>query len=331
MTILHLAGDLSSRKYYRLLNNQTLNSFILQIAEPFNDQDTSSHPFLSAQRLFKSLGVPVPEIVAMHGETGWILQVDLGDEMLQQNPCREHYAQALTHLMAINCNSLNHREGQVHFRQVFDREKFQFEMAHTERYLLKEYFQFSQADTFTHLTQTLTEYLSARPRFLAHRDYHSRNLMLQNDQVFVIDFQDARMGPLSYDMVSLVWDPYVSLSASFQEECVDAWIKMLRNKIQAADVSELAFLRDPLQVEELRHLEIPRMKVQRLLKACGSYASFFVIKGRQDFLHCIRPTLKEVGVTLTELVKTQWHSESDEKLLDFVSSLLDLDEPIIKE
>ena len=53
--------------------------------------------------------------------------------------------------------------------------------------------------------------LAAEPRVLCHRDYHSRNLMLHDDRLYIIDFQDARMGPDTYDLVSLLRDSYVDL------------------------------------------------------------------------------------------------------------------------
>src|SRR6185312_10810347 len=65
-------------------------------------------------------------------------------------------------------------------------------------------------DEFQRICKTLDE----QPKFVCHRDYHSRNLMLKLGRIYVIDFQDARLGPLQYDLVSLVHDSYVNLSST---------------------------------------------------------------------------------------------------------------------
>lgn len=325
--ITHLTGDLSSRNYYRILNNKTLISYILQQAEQFDDANTTKHPFLSAQRLFKSIGVPVPAILATHGAKGWILQEDLGNSMLQQDIKEKYYDQAVLNMAKIHCKSFSYQHQQPHFEQSFDTEKLQAEMLHTHKYLLGAYFKLDTQETeFLAMVQDLTAYLAQRPRFMVHRDYHSRNLMIHSDQVYVIDFQDARMGPLSYDLVSLVWDPYVQLSTTFKNHCLSEWTKSILSIAQNTAHRSLDVIKDKQFMDEVLKLEVPRMKVQRLLKACGSYAAFFTLRGRKDFLHCIRPSLEEVHLSLGELVESQHAVKSEKKLLAFIESILENDE-----
>ena len=66
----------------------------------------------------------------------------------------------------------------------------------------------------------IVEELAAEPRVLCHRDYHSRNLMLHDGQLYIIDFQDARMGPDTYDLVSLLRDSYVDLTEAQVDELI---------------------------------------------------------------------------------------------------------------
>ena len=66
----------------------------------------------------------------------------------------------------------------------------------------------------------LIEALASEPRVLCHRDYHSRNLMLHDEQLYIIDFQDARMGPDTYDLVSLLRDSYVDLPEQTVDELI---------------------------------------------------------------------------------------------------------------
>lgn len=67
--------------------------------------------------------------------------------------------------------------------------------------------------------------LAARPRVLVHRDYHARNLMMHSQRMFIIDIQDARMGPASYDVASLISDPYTTLSDELASEMVERFIE----------------------------------------------------------------------------------------------------------
>ena len=68
--------------------------------------------------------------------------------------------------------------------------------------------------------RAIVETLAAEPRVLCHRDYHSRNLMLHDGRLYIIDFQDARMGPDTYDLVSLLRDSYVDLPEQTVDELI---------------------------------------------------------------------------------------------------------------
>jgi aminoglycoside/choline kinase family phosphotransferase len=76
--------------------------------------------------------------------------------------------------------------------------------------------------------RVLAEELAAEPRVLCHRDYHSRNLMLHRGELYIIDFQDARLGPDTYDLVSLVRDSYVDLTESAADELIAYFIALKR-------------------------------------------------------------------------------------------------------
>ena len=85
----------------------------------------------------------------------------------------------------------------------------------------------------------LVEKLAAEPRVLCHRDYHSRNLMLHDGQLYIIDFQDARMGPDTYDLVSLLRDSYVDLPEQTVDELI-AYFLALKGQTATARPSSAA-------------------------------------------------------------------------------------------
>jgi len=121
--------------------------------------------------------------------------------------------------------------------------------------------------------------LAARPRVLTHRDYHARNLMMHDGRMFIIDFQDARLGPASYDVASLLSDPYSVLSRDAAKELAAEFVGM---KAQS---------RVPLGDPEEFENELQLMTVQRMLKAVGTYASQ-AVAGNEIYLPFIRPAVE---------------------------------------
>jgi aminoglycoside/choline kinase family phosphotransferase len=102
--------------------------------------------------------------------------------------------------------------------------------------------------------------LAARPRLLCHRDFHSRNLMLWQGRQYIIDYQDARMGPQTYDLASLLRDPYVELSEELIAELYDYFMEKKRPSLAT----------DQWRAEMRQEFEL--MTVQRIVKAIGTYA-----------------------------------------------------------
>jgi hypothetical protein len=122
----------------------------------------------------------------------------------------------------------------------------------------------------------LARELAERPRVFCHRDYHSRNLMLHRDEVYVVDFQDARMGPVTYDLASLVYDSYIQHSPE--------WIRHMENLF-------FTYRPDP----QTQRYEYPRMCLQRNLKALGTFGYQTTKLGREFYLQFTGPTLQYVA------------------------------------
>jgi aminoglycoside/choline kinase family phosphotransferase len=283
--ISRLAGDASSRSYYRIsVKNPDLTSCILQTAEPFPGISALDHPFLAMQSRLQKWGVRVPEVLGWESEKGWIVLEDLGDVSLQDDFRVEYYEAAIREIHTWTLKSQTDFRPLLHYRQTFDWTKLNFEMEFMAEHLCQRLLG-ADAQRFLALVRDNTEYLVDRPRFLCHRDYHARNLMIKDGQPYVIDFQDARMGPVTYDIASLLWDPYVRLSELNKAQLLTYW----RQGLDAHEETRL-----PADWET----ELERMKVQRLLKACGSYASFYNLKGRRDYLPSVRPAMTDVLVSL---------------------------------
>ena len=127
--------------------------------------------------------------------------------------------------------------------------------------------------------------LAAEPRVLCHRDYHSRNLMLHAEQLYIIDFQDARMGPDTYDLVSLLRDSYVDLPDQTVEDLIAYFLAIQGQTNQAV---------------EFRH-RFDMMALQRNLKALGTFGYQTTARRNPVYIQYIPRTLRYVRNNLDNL------------------------------
>lgn len=284
--VVPLAGDASSRRYSRLISGA--KSWVLMEWEPF-DPDTYS--LLSVQKHFKKNYVLVPEVVAASGEHGIILYEDLGDITLEQefyktrNPygVLGFYRMAIDELLKIHLMASKDRSPCVAFQYEFDVEKLSWEL----NFMRKHFFEgvLSYKELSSELEEEfvkLTTLLQQKNKFIQHRDYHSRNIMVFENKVRVIDFQDARLGLVQYDLVSLLRDAYVPVPQSLEQELLDYYLYRAKTDFnQEWNRDEFNYL---YEVQSL----------QRLLKAVGSFASFWMLRNDRRYLKYIHGTMQRV-------------------------------------
>ena len=132
----------------------------------------------------------------------------------------------------------------------------------------------------------MTTELAGEPRVLCHRDYHSRNLMLHVGRLYVIDFQDARMGPDTYDLASLLRDSYVDLSEDRVDELIHVFLKLRGEKAATADGA----------AEFRRRFDL--MSIQRNLKALGTFGHQTTSRNNPVYIQYIPRTLSYVRTNL---------------------------------
>lgn len=292
-----LAGDASSRKYYRIISGN--QSRVLMYWEPFTD--VQNYPFLNVQRHFHRNEVRVPQVEAVAPELGVVLLEDLGDMTLErkfwENQNQEmsypFYAQAIDELIKIHfAASKPVTPPSICQTTQFDTAKFMWEMNYAREHFLEKVGGVKYNDAEAAALQKeflfICETLDHQPKFVCHRDYHSRNLMLKLGKIQVIDFQDARTGPIQYDLVSLVHDSYVDLN----EDSI-RWIKN-DYLTKAGQFGPKGAIRPDF--EEIFRIQL----IQRCFKACGSFSSFFNTRGDQRYLKYIKPTATLVEKTLRE-------------------------------
>jgi aminoglycoside/choline kinase family phosphotransferase len=221
-----LAGDASDRSYYRVFLDE--GSLVLSLMPtPFEPESLS---FLDVARLFAEIPVRIPAIHHVSGEEGILLLEDLGDDLLQgvvkeasSGRKRELYREAISILARLQRRGSELRNGDyLPYRLAFDEEKLRTELEFFARHFLSGFrgasLRAEDLEVLDGAFLRIASDLACLPRVLCHRDYHVRNLMVVEGELVVIDFQDARMGPASYDLVSLLRDSYAEHDPEFVTE-----------------------------------------------------------------------------------------------------------------
>ncbi|MDQ3069050.1 MAG: phosphotransferase [Acidobacteriota bacterium] len=290
--VVPLTGDASDRRYFRVLPREGAAYVMAVHAQPF---DPKALPFINVADLFTTMEVPVPAILGHAADLGVLALEDLGDVTLQANlgtATHEQYAAQYREAVGI-IERIQRRGAELKsikylpYQIQFDSTKLMWELEFFFRHFLEGYrgATLSPAER-TALTEEFTaivEELAAEPTVLCHRDYHSRNLMVRDGNIFVIDFQDARMGPDTYDLVSLLRDSYVDLPERTVEELI-------------ADFLALRGGRDDATAFKAR---FDLMALQRNLKALGTFGYQTLARGNTVYIQYIPRTLAYAQINLT--------------------------------
>lgn len=289
-SILPLAGDASSRRYYRVVSGN--NSWVLLRWEPV--AQPQNYPFLSIQKHLQQNKINVPNIFETDFTEGLYLLEDLGDltlerkfwENLHQENVLPFYKVTIDQLVILHRLSLdkkNHSECTA-YSVKFDTEKFKWELNYTLTYLFKTFLKQSlkNEDALQKEFEALSQLLANAPSVLSHRDFHSRNLMIKSNKIYFIDFQDARLGPPQYDLVSLLNDSYVHLSPASQEELIDYYLALFPEAIKMYSSKK----------EFLYYYNLQTL--QRCFKACGTFAAIQAQRSDSRYLKYLPHTLPKV-------------------------------------
>lgn len=301
--IFQLAGDASARRYYRVVAGE--DSWVLMVWEPFKND--GNYPFLSVLEHFAKHGVAVPRVGGLSPEEGLVLLEDLGDLTLErkfwenqsQQQAVPFYRQTIDELIKMHYPATFDRNNCTAFKLEFDVEKLLWEMNYGREHLLVGLCgaKLSDADkreldtVFTKICTTLHE----EPKFIAHRDYHSRNVMIKHGKARIIDFQDARLGSVQYDLVSLLRDSYVNMDEPMSRELIGYYLDRRREFAKTLDSRHS--LEDPSLERFMRIYEV--QTIQRCFKACGSFASFYNTRSDTRYLKYIASTLQTVKKALS--------------------------------
>jgi N-acetylmuramate 1-kinase len=292
--VVPLTGDASDRRYFRVLLPDAASIVLSLHAAAFEFEKL---PFVNVARLLSRMPVPIPAVLGHADDLGVLALEDLGDVTLQAHlgaaTPADHaalYRQAVALIATLQRRGAELESSDyLPYTVAFDVEKLTWELDFFIKHFIEAYrgvviSPAAREELRVQFAVVVTA-LAAEPRVLCHRDYHSRNLMLHDSQLYIIDFQDARMGPDTYDLASLLRDSYVDLPEPTVSELLAYFLAL---KGQSGDQSAFR-----------RRFDI--MALQRNLKALGTFGYQTTARRNPVYIQYIPRTLRYVRDNLTNL------------------------------
>lgn len=276
------SADASFRRYFRITDAE--KTFIVMDAPPEKEDCT---PFVNIAKLLLDYGLNTPKVLHQDLEQGFLLLSDLGDTVflskLNNNTVDEMYLSAMQALLQMQKNTTPNLP-------LYDETLLRSELNLFPEWYLSKQLNISISDEqekVLHQTfDILIENALEQPQVCVHRDFHSRNLMVnENDAAFpgIIDFQDAVVGAVTYDLVSLLKDCYID----WPREKVEGWVKYFYKETKALGiVSNINF------ETFLRWFDL--MGLQRHLKVAGIFSRLKKRDGKTGYLKDIPRTMDYV-------------------------------------
>ena len=311
-----LAGDASSRRYYRArLSSPTAPRSLVVMelsgsALPLSSEELAVFsepltelPFLNVHRFFKSIGARVPELYGHWVEEGLLLLEDLGDlclwDRVQELPAAEvlkWYEKAIDQLLLIQVEGTRKRDDScIAFMQRFDFRLYMWEFDHFIEYGLEKRPGVDLSEVEKKLLRATFAMISRRlesaPPCLNHRDFHSWNLMVHEGGIAVIDFQDALLAPPQYDLASLLNDRETDsvIRPDLENRLVDYYLG------KREEMGETRADRDEFLERYLLSA------LQRDFKVVGRFHYLDLVKGKPGYKKYLPPTLSRIKRNLEKL------------------------------
>ena len=298
--ILPIAASGSARKYYRIFTERR------SMIGTYSENTEENKAFLAFSKHFHDLGLNVPEVFAVNKEKTCYLQSDFGDDnlfahvqkslMANVGPSTgsetlislgenviELYKKALKHLVRFQC--IGHQGldySKAYPTECFDRQGILDDLNYFKYYFVKphEEIEFNEARLGKDF-EAFADFVSQAPcDFFMYRDFQSRNIMVKDNELYFIDFQGGRKGPLNYDVVSLLYQVKAQMPQSTRDELIQYYKEELKPFVNP---NEVKF-----------DLYQPYFVYLRLLQVLGAYGFRGLIQKKSHFIESIPFALKEL-------------------------------------
>ncbi len=269
IALLPASSDASFRSYWRTVGAQPER--IVMDAPPERED---LGPWLEVGRRLRGAGLNAPQVLAQNLDDGFLLLSDLGNRLLlpalDELSVNPHYQAAMQSLLRMQC-AIDSSD-----LPAYDERRLVSEMELLPTWFLQRHLGIDiaceQWDVIEVAFRSLVISAQAQPPVFVHRDFHSRNLMLTDVGLGIIDFQDAVRGPITYDLVSLLRDCYVE----WPRAQVEAWVEQYRQQAVAAGLTAADAARF------LRWFDL--MGLQRHIKVLGIFCRLWYRDGKAGYL-----------------------------------------------
>jgi N-acetylmuramate 1-kinase len=294
-----LKGDASNRSYYRV--GTAPESWVVmempldaskKSEEASKGEPPKELPFVNVHRYLEKLGVRVPRILRYDEPAGMMVLEDLSDvtfeAALEGGRNNEAlYTRAVDLLARLRAEAERKPDTEcLAFTRAFDEDLYDWELHHFREWGLEVWSgkkpTESERAELDRTFRDIAKQLAAAPRGFTHRDYQSRNIMVKNGELVVIDFQDALQGPRQYDLVALLRDSYVELDRGFVDTMLDRYIATF-SQVTGERIDAKSF-----------KAFFDLLTIQRKLKDAGRFEFINRVKGNPGFLVSIPASLRYV-------------------------------------
>ncbi|MEB8430822.1 phosphotransferase [Cocleimonas sp. KMM 6892] len=282
-TIEVASADASFRRYFRVSNIDAMENGTTYIAMDAPPEQEDCTPFIDVTTRLRNAAVHAPEIIKQDLEQGFLLLEDFGNtpylDKLNDDTADQLYGDALKCLIKI-------QQANTDGLPEYDDALLLQEMQLMPEWFLSRHLDIAPTDEqqkiIDRTLHSITAVVLQQPQVFVHRDYHSRNLMItENDNPGVIDYQDAVLGPITYDLVSLLRDCYIK----WPIEKVSKWA--------------LAFKKDAINTDLIHDVSdetfsqwFDYMGMQRHIKVLGIFARLNHRDGKANYLNDLPLTLE---------------------------------------
>lgn len=271
--ITELRQDGSNRSFYRLLGKN--NTMILMISH----DKFSNERYINAYKKYLEQDVPIPKVLDYNLKENYLLFEDLGDQHLRQiiQKGNGNTIPYLKEAIDVILKLQFHDGKKTSIESRFDLDTFDFE----SNYAFFNYCEVlihrpSLIYKYEYTLHDINQFLAKSSTFLTHRDYHPDNIMIKDGKIYIIDYQDTRLGPPTYDLVSLLYDRS-NLTLDVVEELKEYYFNQIQKYIQFTE-------------KEFQYL-FSVNSIQRLFKILGSFAYLSKTKHNPKYLEFIPNTL----------------------------------------
>ncbi len=247
-------------------------------------------------KIFKNKGIKVPEIIKVDRKKNTIIFEDLGDLTLfswlqcrrEENEILDIYKKIIEQIARLHWEEIDTSRFGINL-PLFDYKYFRWESEYFLKECVNALFGIENENIEEEFHLIANELQEAK-KVLLHRDLQSQNIILKGNIPYLIDYQSARWGPPSYDLASLLWDPYVNLSDTIRQKAVNYYIEICSNRYPKSFYSEFKTFKK----------ELILCRLQRHMQALGAYGFLSLKKGKKIFLTYIPSAISLLGEDIKE-------------------------------